>query len=122
MYADLAIKYNPNHAGAWHVLGKWNYEVSNLNFAEKAAANTLFGGIPEGASVANAIDCYKKAIQLRPDYILYYLDLAIAYDNLQDDVNAIATLKAAVMLKLITEDDPTYMQQCKDMLMKLQSK
>lgn len=120
LYADLAIKYNPNHAGAWHVLGKWNFEIANLNFAEKAAANTFFGGVPDGASVQNAINCYKKAIELRPNFILYYLDLAIAYDNLDDSANAISTLKTAIALKPITEDDPAYLKKCNDLLIKLQ--
>lgn len=119
-YADLAVKYNPTHAGAWHVLGKWNYEVANLNFAEKAAANTLFGGLPDGADVPEAIACYKKAIQFDPTYILYYLDLAIAYDNIHDSVNAIATLKTALTLKPTREDDQNYLKQCSDMLSKLQ--
>src|SRR6478609_7342048 len=27
IYADMAVKINPQHGRAWHVLGKWNYEV-----------------------------------------------------------------------------------------------
>jgi tetratricopeptide (TPR) repeat protein len=60
-YAELALSFNPTHAGAWHVLGKWNYEVANLNFAERAAADYLFGGIPDG-SLDEAVKDYIKAI------------------------------------------------------------
>src|SRR5687767_11542348 len=35
--AEKALKINPNHGRAWHVTGKWHYEVSNLNKIEKTA-------------------------------------------------------------------------------------
>ena len=36
-YADAAVRINPKNFKAWHIIGKWNYEVSNLGFFEKAA-------------------------------------------------------------------------------------
>ena len=120
-YADLAVKYNPNHAGAWHVLGKWNYEVANLNFMERAAANSLFGGLPEGADVNRAIECYTKAIALDGNDILFYLDLAKAYDNIDKQDKAIETLKIALVLKPRFEDDANYLKQCKALLDELQA-
>lgn len=119
-YADLAIKYNPNHAGAWHVLGKWNYEVSNLNFAERAVANSLFGGIPD-ADINKSIECYIKSISLDPNDILFYLDLAKAYHNIESDAKAIETLKKAMVLKPRFEDDANYLVQCKKLLDELQN-
>lgn len=119
-YADLAIKYNPNHAGAWHVLGKWNYEVANLNFAERAIANSLFGGIPDG-DINKSIDCYNKAINLDPNDILYYLDLATAYHNIESDSKAIETLKKALALKPRFEDDANYLVQCKKLMDEIQT-
>ncbi len=120
-YADLAIKYNPNHAGAWHVLGKWNYEVANLNFAERAVANSLFGGLPEGADVKTAIDCYNKAISLDSENVLFYLDLAKAYQNIELDPKANETLKKALTLKPKVKDDNNYLLQCKKMLDDIQA-
>lgn len=117
-YAELAIQFNPNHAGAWYILGKWNYEVANLNWAERTAANLLFGGVPEG-TLDESIKDYLKAIKLDPGYILYYRDLALALDQKGFYDEEIRVLNQALALKPKTEDDPTYVAQCKELLNKV---
>lgn len=117
-YADLALKYNPNHPAAWHVLGKWNYEVVNLSWAEKQAANVLMGGIDGTATIADAIADYQKAIALKPSYILYYLDLAKAYDNKGDKANAVITINKLLTFPISTEDDAAYITEAKTLLAK----
>ncbi len=119
-YAELAIKYNPNHAGAWHVLGKWNFEVANLNFAERAVANSLFGGIPDG-DINKSIECYIKAISLDANDILFYLDLAKAYQDNEANEKAIDALKKALALKPRFQDDASYLVQCKKLLEVIQT-
>lgn len=118
-YAELAIRYNPAHSGAYHVLGLWNYEVANLNFAERSAAKYLFGGIPEG-TLEQAIMNFVKAIKLDPHYILYYLDLARALKTGQYQAEAIKTLDKALTLQPVTEDDPVYLKQCREMRSQLE--
>ena len=114
-YAELAIQYDPSHGGAYHLLGKWNYEVANLNWAERAAANMLFGGIPEG-SLDEAIKDYLKAITFEPNIILYYLNLAIALKQGAYYDEEKKVLDRALALKPATEDDPSYIAQCKALL------
>lgn len=115
-HVDEALKLNPNHAGAWFLLGKWNYEVSNLNFAEVAAAKYLFGGLPDGASVDNAISAYKKAIELNPNKLLYRSDLAIAYIDQNKFDAAKQELKTLLMMKQIEQDDPKIVAKAKQLL------
>ena len=62
-FADNAVRFDPSNAAAWHVLGKYNYEISNLNFAERGAAKILFGGLPPGDN-HTAIQCYEKCKSL----------------------------------------------------------
>ncbi|HKJ31122.1 MAG TPA: hypothetical protein VKA34_04800 [Balneolales bacterium] len=119
-YAEQALKYDSLHAGAWHVLGRWNYEVANLNFAERMAANLLFGGLPKGASDKNAIEDYKKAITYDGSNILYYRDLAIVYRKEDQDQKAIETLNKLLSLSPKSPDDPKYIKEAKKMLKKLQ--
>ena len=119
-FAEVALKYDPHHAGAWHVLGRWNYEVANLNFAERMAANLLFGGLPKGASDRNAIDDYKSAIKYDGDNMLYYRDLAIVYKKENQDQNAIDTLHKLLSLNPKSPDDPGYMKEARQMLKKLE--
>lgn len=114
-FTERAIQLNPNHAGAYYVLGKWNYEVANLNWAEKAAANYLFGGIPEG-SLDEAIRNYLTAIKLNPTYILCYYDLAQALGEKEFYDEEIRVLTKALTLKPLTEDDPSILIKCKALL------
>jgi hypothetical protein len=104
-YADKAIAANPNNFKAWHILGKWNYEVSNLNAIERAAAKIMYGGLP-GASLSNSIACYEKAKNISPSFILNYLELARAYKRNGDISKAKTQLNYMMALKNQTEDDP----------------
>ena len=111
--AETALRYNKNHAGAWHILGRWNIKVANLNFAERAAANVLFGGLPEGASNANAIKCYKNALTYKPNYILYLYDLAGAYSYAKLNDKSKETLDKLLKLKPVTPDDRAILEEAK---------
>ncbi|MBK9250000.1 MAG: hypothetical protein IPM69_18320 [Ignavibacteria bacterium] len=115
-YAEAALKFNPNHSGANHVLGMWNFRIANLNFIQRTAANALFGGLPEGASNDNALKYLQKATQVQPDFILYWLDLALCqYENNQELV-AIQSVKKAITLKIQTPDDAAHIVKCKELL------
>ena len=118
-YVETALKLDPQLADAWYVLGLWNYDVANLNFFERAAANMLFGGLPDG-TVPNAIAAYKKAIQYDPTYILYWKDIAMAYYDNDQKADAIAALKTALSLKIRTADDPQHIKDAQALLKKLQ--
>lgn len=114
-YSEKTISLDKTHAGAWHLLGKWHYGVKDLGITKMFMINLIYGGMPK-ASYESAIECYNKAINLRPDYILYYLDLAITYERVNKDDLAIAILTKAVALKPVTPDDPGYLKECKEML------
>ncbi len=118
-YAEQALKFDPHHAGAWHVLGRWNYKVANLNFAEKFAAKVLFGGLPKGASDQNAIYDYKKAIDYDGNTLMYYIDLAKVYQTEDQDQEAIKTLQKMLQLQPKTPDDPRFVKEANQMLKKL---
>lgn len=104
-YADIALLTNPHNFKAWHILGKWNYEVSNLNMMEKAAAKVFFGGLPP-ASLSNAIASYEKAKTISPSFLLNYIELARAYNRNGDKNKALVQLKKLLTLPSLSEDDP----------------
>jgi tetratricopeptide (TPR) repeat protein len=104
-YIDIALKVNPNNFKAWHVLGKWNYEIYNLSGIERAMVKIFYGGLPEG-SLNNSITAYEKARVLNPQFALNYLELARAYHKRGDNEKAISLLKYMMQLPIQTEDDP----------------
>lgn len=119
-YADRAIKYDSTNAGAWHVLGRWNFKVANLSWIERAAANTLFGGIPGNATNAKAKEYIQKAISYSDDYVLYYYDLATVYKEMGQDQQAINACQKALELPSLTPDDAAIKQDCRELIEDLQ--
>ena len=114
-YTEKALKINPNNFKAWHVLGKWHYEVSNLNFLEKAAIKLFFGSLP-ASSFKMSVDAYEKARKLHPTFILNYIELAKSYYKNNDKQKAIATLKTSASLPVNTADDPRIKKEAAEML------
>jgi tetratricopeptide (TPR) repeat protein len=115
-YADRAIKYDSTHAGAWHVLGRWNFKVANLSWIERAAANTLFGGIPGDASNRKAVKYINKAIDLNDQYVLYFHDLATVYEDLGQDKKAISACRKGLDTPNLTPDDKDLKNECRDLI------
>jgi tetratricopeptide (TPR) repeat protein len=75
-----ALKLNPNHAGAEHVLGVWNAEVMRLSGFTRLVAKKLMGGqVFDEASWENAQKHLERAVSLEPNRITHRLDLAAVY-------------------------------------------
>jgi len=117
-YAETTLKYDPNSFKAYHVLGKWNYEVSNLSPIERGLAKLLFGGLPK-ASLQDAIRYYEKSKSLEPTLAVNYLELAKAYHRNKQDDKAKEMLKKLETLPNKMEDDIRVKKEGKEMLREL---
>ncbi len=115
-YVDAAIKSNPLNFLAWHVLGRWHYEISNLNFIERAAVKMFYGGFPP-SSLKEGIAAFEKAKAIAPGFILNYYELAKAYYRNDETPKAIALLNQMLLLPNHTEDDPTIKETGKKLLL-----
>jgi hypothetical protein len=118
-YADKALSIDPNHARANHVLGKWHYEVSELNWIKKAAVKAIFGGMPE-ASIDTAIQRMEKCRSLDQYYMLNYFDLAKAYQAADKPEKELEILNKLVKLPILTADDTSLKEQGRKRLKELQ--
>ena len=103
-YAEKAIRLDPNNFRAYHILGRWNYEVSNLNIAEKSFARIFYGKLPS-ASLDDAIAAFEKSRAINPAFILNYLELARSYHRMDEDKKAIAYLRILLTLPNLMYDD-----------------
>ncbi len=120
---DFCLKLNPKHDLAWHILGRWHVELASLNGIERLAVNTLFGGMPQGGTLNDAIKCFTKAIDLNPKYMIHQYELAHTYslrDGKGDKELAISTLKSALLLPNIAPDDAATRKHCEELLKKLE--
>ena len=103
-YVDAAIAADPKNYKAWHVLGRWQFEISNLNVIERTLVKILYGSLPS-ATINQAIASFEKSHALRPEFILNYYEMSRAYKDSNNKAKAIYYLHYLLKLPNQTEDD-----------------
>ena len=106
--ADRAVAINPKADRPYHVLARWNRGIAELSFFEKTAAKVIYGGVPEGATMNNAVTLFEKAIELNPDHANHHLELGRTYLALGLKDKARAQLERAIECPQMSPFDPEY--------------
>ena len=114
-YAERCIQLDPTNFKGYHVLGKWNLEVSNLSSFEKWLVKMAYGALPP-ATLDNAILNYEKSRQLNPAFQLNYLELARAYHKKDQDSKSLAMLKTVLAMPNHSADDQRVHKEAKELL------
>jgi tetratricopeptide (TPR) repeat protein len=117
--AERALQCNPAHDGALHVLGRWNYELADLSFIERAVAKIVFGDLPTGASYEQAAQYFEQAIAHRPDAPLHHLEYGRTLLKLGRVAEARQQLERCVELPVLFWDDAQHQQAARRLLDKL---
>jgi tetratricopeptide (TPR) repeat protein len=114
---ERALEIDPNHDGAWHLMGRWHAEIERLSNIEEFFAKTLLGGkVFNEASWDGAIRCLQKAVELRPDYIFHRLDLAEVLIERKRASEARPELEKILTLPDLDAMDPVYRTRAKALL------
>jgi len=120
--AQATLVLDPRHAGAMHILGRWNYEIAGLGWLSKVAAKIVYGGVPPGASYENAKDWFERAIAVRPDLPLNHLWLGETLIKLDDYAGAREQLQACLALDDAMWDDPLTKSRAQKTLREIKNK
>ncbi len=118
---EQALKLDPKIAGAYHILGRWHRTIADFNFIEKAAINTLYGGVPDGGSFEAAIENFSKAILLEPNEIIHKYELGQTFldrNNKGDDILANVWFKKVIEMTPTDEDDKRFISQARTKIKK----
>jgi tetratricopeptide (TPR) repeat protein len=118
-YAETAIRNDPANFKAYHVLGKWHFEVSSLNAFERMGVRLLFGGFPP-SSYAESIRCYERSRAISPGFALNYLELAKVYRKNNQVSKAVELLKKLQSIPPKTTDDARIKKEGNELLNALQ--
>ena len=97
-YAIKAIKLDPDFSPSYHMMGRWHYELSSLNFFEKIFAETIYGELPN-SSYDSAVSFFEKALEIEPKNIRYNFWLAKVLSATNNSENAISLHKRIVNLE-----------------------
>ncbi|MDO9375343.1 MAG: hypothetical protein V4725_17565 [Bacteroidota bacterium] len=114
-HVDVAIKNDPRNFKAWHVLGRWHYEISNLNAFEKTVVKLLYGGLPFG-SLEESVRAFEKSQSITDGFLLNYLEMSKAYKKNSQKEKAVAAIRKMLTLPNHTEDDPSIKEEGKRLL------
>ena len=110
--ALTALKFNPNHDGALHIMGVWNAEVMRLNgFSRMIAKNFLGGKVFNAASWDSASYYLERAVAASPNRITHHLDLAAVYVDRDQKDKAKEQYEWIARAPLVDYNDTKYKEQ-----------
>lgn len=113
-YVDRAIDLNPDLPAAYHVRGRWNYEVASLGFFSRTIVRAVYGGLPD-ASYEAAVENFERSIAL-DDRVVDRLELGRTYLAMDQEGEARAQLEKALTLPNKDPDDPQYKEEARELL------
>lgn len=116
--AETAARLDPRLDFAWHILGRWNYELANFNPVLKALAQTIYGKFPD-ASNAKAVEHFQKAIAIAPRRVLHQIELGRTYAALGEKTKARRELQTGLDLPSTEKDDEETKQRGRTALKQL---
>jgi tetratricopeptide (TPR) repeat protein len=89
-HALEALKFDPKHPGALHVMGMWNYNVMRLSGMTRFMAKTFLGGkVFDSANWADAQRYMEESVAADPGRLVHHLDLARVYVARDDKAKAV---------------------------------
>ena len=116
--ADKAIKLDPRSDLAWHVLGRWNMGYAEITGVKRALAELAYGKLP-ATTYEDAAKCFEKAIELKPDRLMHYVELGLVYSHMGRTADARRVITKGLAMKETEKDDPEAKHRGKEELAKL---
>lgn len=111
----LAIQYDPDDDGNYHVMGRWHYALADLSWFERKIAGMIYAKPPD-ASFEEALEFFKKANSIDPADIRNMLYIGYCHDKLGDEDMAAEWLKKAVNANAETDSDKALQAEAKEAL------
>ncbi len=102
--AETATRLDPQNDLAWHVLGRWNYELASFNPFLKALAQAIYGKFPD-ASIEKAVEYLAKAESLNSRSVIHPIELGRAYAALGRKEEARREIQKGLSLPSTAKDD-----------------
>lgn len=120
-YAEAALRLEPEHGGALHLLGRWHAEIMRIGVAGRVLARTLLGGGDDirGASWEEAIRLLESAVAVQPEMLTHRTALAEIYLERGRRADARAQLEAVERLPATAFNDAHHKRRASEMLRRL---
>jgi tetratricopeptide (TPR) repeat protein len=115
-----ALRIEPKHPGALHVMGMWNYNVMRLSGMTRFFAKQFLGGkVFDSANWDDAQRYMEESVRYEPNRLVHHLDLGRVYAARGDKERARAQFEATIRGTPTEYNDRHFQAEAKDELGKL---
>src|SRR4051794_32225818 len=115
---DKALAIDPKNDTAWHILGRWNRVLAEVNSMKRFLGGLIYGQLPKG-SYEEAKHAMKKAISLNPDRLMHYIELGRIYAQMGKNEEARQLINKGLAMPDTEKDDPETKERGRESLAKL---
>jgi len=102
--ANRAVQIDPRNDDALYILGRWYYEMANINPILRMAARMIYGALPP-ASNEEAQHYLERAVAIAPQKICNHQALAVVYKAMGKRDAARKQWQAVLSLPATDNDD-----------------
>jgi tetratricopeptide (TPR) repeat protein len=120
--ADRALALDPSHDGAYHILGRWHYNISTLSWVLKAFAKMIYGGVPPGASLEEGAKMFAKAVAMNGAKPVHHLEYGRTLIELARYSEARTQLQQCLSLPQAQWDDSLSKEEAAKLLKEIEGK
>ena len=115
---DRTLQLDPNNDNAWHILGRWNRVLANINVVKRVLAKALYGDLPVTTNEA-AEKCLLKALEINPNRLMHYIELGRIYAQMGRKEDARKYIQKGLAMPNKEKDDPEMKDVGRQLLEKL---
>lgn len=116
LYAEKAVEINPKNDRAYHILGRWHFEVSQLSWFLRKLSKLIFRTSPEG-SFQLAIEYFNKALELDNIPVHRYW-LGMAYLRSGNEEEAVVHFRQVLELENVQHNDDYFKREAQRLIEK----
>jgi tetratricopeptide (TPR) repeat protein len=115
---ERTLRLDARHDIAWHILGRWQRTLAEVSAIKRTLAGALYGRLPKGSD-EEARKCFEKAIEINPNRLMHYIELARVYVRLDRKDDARRFLNKGLAMPSVEKDDPETKARGREVLEKL---
>ncbi|CAN5304910.1 hypothetical protein BH23VER1_BH23VER1_15040 [soil metagenome] len=113
--ADKAVALDPHNDLAWHILGRWHRGIAEVGGVKRMVGSLVYGKMPD-SSYENAAACFQRALALKPDRLMHYIELGHTYSKLGNPTEAARLIAQGLAMPETEKDDPATKQRGRQVL------
>jgi tetratricopeptide (TPR) repeat protein len=107
--AATALRLDPHNDYAHHLMGRWHYEMAQLNAVVRTLIRICYGTALMEGSFSEALTCYRTAAELNPGRVIHRVEIGRTLIKLGEVQAGVEHLKHALDMDI--EDINAKLQQ-----------